>query len=206
MAELADKYPSPHWTVIRQRVALAGVVSDEVSGAPIVGARVEITSGPRSARQTTRADGSYVFSGLPVGNYGLRASIPAPGGRYGAVTTDAVAVTDTRDTDGRLTVAAWNPALSPTRIQGTVQGKPSGGDAAPLAGARVQARGSRYAVTTGDHGRYALIPLEAGKLTLEFSAPGFKSGSATLSLTVGNDLTQDMTLDFEVPPKKTNGG
>lgn len=206
MADLADKYPSPHWTVIRQRVALAGVVSDEVSGAPIVGARVEITNGPHSARQTTRADGSYVFSGLPVGNYGLRASIPAPGGRYGAVTTDAIAVTDARDADGRLTVAAWNPALPPTRIHGTVKGKASGKSAAPLASARVQVRGGRYSATTDGGGSYALSPLEAGKLTLEFSAPGFKSASVTLSLTAGNDLTQDITLDFVVPPKKTNGG
>lgn len=206
MADLADKYPSPHWTVIRQWVALAGVVSDGVSGAPIVGARVEIASGPRSARQTTRADGSYVFSGLPAGSYGLRASLPTPGGRYGTVTADSVAVTDTRDADGRLAVTAWNPSLSPTRVHGTMQGKASGKAAAPVAGAKVQVRGSGYAATTDDQGRYALGPLEAGKLTLEFSAAGFQTRAAIVTLVAGNDLAQDITLDFEVPPKKTNGG
>lgn len=205
MVDLADKYPSPHWTLIRQRVALAGVVSDGVSGAPIVGALVEITSGPKATRQTTRADGSYVFSGLPAENYSLSVSPPAPGNRYGTA-SDAVTVTETRDADSRLAVTLKNLALPPTCIHGTVRGKPSGGDAAPLAGARVQARGSGFAATTDDQGRYALGPLEAGKLTLEFFAKGFQNGLAALSLTAGNDLAQDITLEFEVPPKKTNGG
>ena len=59
-----------------QTAALHGRVTDE-SGAVVPGAAVSLTAGPDAARQaTTDGLGSYSFSGLPPGDYQVRASAP----------------------------------------------------------------------------------------------------------------------------------
>jgi hypothetical protein len=85
----------------RHRVAIAGVVVDDMSGKPVAGAHLEITAQPqayteklarlRSRRVApgqapqrpdttrTRPDGLFFFLDLPVGNYSLLGFMPRQG-------------------------------------------------------------------------------------------------------------------------------
>jgi Carboxypeptidase regulatory-like domain len=62
--------------VFAQTATLRGQITDE-TGAVIPGAKVTVT-GPSGLVKTTTAgtDGSYSFTGLPLGNYAVQASAP----------------------------------------------------------------------------------------------------------------------------------
>ena len=50
---------------------IAGIVTDSKTGAPIAGAKVEITSGSEKVTATTSSNGHYVALSLPPDNYTL---------------------------------------------------------------------------------------------------------------------------------------
>jgi hypothetical protein len=85
---------------VRHRVAIAGVMVDDITGKPLAGARLEITTKPpayaeklavlrsyrdaqgepvRSDTTYTRGDGLFFFLDLPAGDYGLVGFLPRPG-------------------------------------------------------------------------------------------------------------------------------
>jgi iron complex outermembrane receptor protein len=83
--------------------AISGLVSDP-TGAAVVGASVEVTSGPVASRSvTTNGEGRYRVEGLPYGDYVVR--VTAPG---------------FRTIERRVSVSAAAPAVADFRL--TVQG------------------------------------------------------------------------------------
>ena len=205
MPNAPKAYDSPHWTVIRQRASMAGVVSDAISGEPIAGAMVEILSGPRMGAQTSRGDGSYVFIGLPAGTYNLRASFTRMGDRYGMSNVATVKISNTQDNQGSWAASLQQLPLPPTRIHGTVQGKQSDGTTAPVAGVKVSLRGSSDSTVTDGDGRYALNAIQAGSRTVEIMAAGYRPAVVTAALAAGQDYLLDLTLDPDTPSKQANG-
>lgn len=174
---------------LSRAVALAGQVTDGVSGKPIAGAVVEIVDRPE--RTVSRPDGIFFFLDLPADSYRLRVIAPQLGTRYGTVETDAVQVEDGRDAAGRVKVAKADVKLPPTRIHGQVT---RSDNAQPIVGAKVRLRGDTTVVRTDADGRYALTGLVAGNPTLEVSAANFVTASQAVELGAGQDLTVDIAL------------
>ena len=95
-------------TALAQAVSVQGRVLDP-SGQPVPGAAVSLRSASGLVRQApSRADGSYVFGGVPPGSYDLGAA--AEGFRAEPVRV-TVGATDTLDADIRLTLAALTDAV-----------------------------------------------------------------------------------------------
>jgi hypothetical protein len=183
---------------VRHLVALAGRVTDAATGQPVAGAQVAITTAPqaftdrlalaalaagagwaalaeRPDRTLTRADGSFYFVDLPDGSYGLTASLPAAGPRYGTVSATA---TVTRDAQGGLKPVLTVLALPPTQVGGTVQGP----DQKPLLLAEVMMVGSGERTLTDAAGSYRLLGVEPGARTVEATAPGCRPLRQTVQL------------------------
>jgi hypothetical protein len=195
------------WTILRRAVAIAGRVTDVLSGGPIAGALIEITNGPaafisirniratdpawarqpvRLDRRLSRPDGMYAFSDLPVGNYTLQVSAPSQGSRYGVVTLASVAVTNDREPSGRIKLAAADAALSPTRIRGQVL-RADTSPPKPAAGAKVRLRGDTTIVLTDAGGNFMLNGLVAGSPMIEVTAKGFKTFTQVVLLKAGQE-------------------
>ncbi len=95
-------------TALAQAVSVQGRVLDP-SGQPVPGAAVSLRSASGIVRQApSRADGSYVFGGVPPGAYDLGAA--AEGFRAEPVRV-TVGAADTLDADIRLTLAALTDAV-----------------------------------------------------------------------------------------------
>jgi hypothetical protein len=203
MASWQQKYPQPHWAIIRHVVSIAGTVRDAATGAPIAGALVELAEGPRQGRQSSQPDGSYFFVDLPKGSYRLRVSVPGLAGRYQAYASEPIEIGDAGD--AKFAPATQNILLAPTRVHGSVQGALSDGTLAPIAGAVVRLRGDRNGVVTDEKGQYALNGIRAGSQTVEATAARFRLKAEPLTLEVGEDHTLDLTLDPEPTAKKPNG-
>jgi hypothetical protein len=89
------------WLTVRRRVAIAGIVVDDISGKPVAGAYLEITAKPeayatrvatlgsrrgmraeppqRPDTARTRTNGLFFFLDLPEGDYGLVGFLPRQG-------------------------------------------------------------------------------------------------------------------------------
>jgi hypothetical protein len=196
--------------IVRHRVALAGRVADALSGQPLAGARVEITSAPaaftsllalrargagdlwaamaeRPDRTRTARDGHYHFLDLPPGAYTLTATLPAAGSRYGMAT---ILRTLAADSLGNVALASADLALPPTAVQGRVSGLAAA--AVPMAELRVGGSGER---TWSDaQGAYRLSGLEAGPRVVLVSARGFAPQSQPVKLAPGAAVTLDLAL------------
>ena len=187
------------WEIVRRRVALAGCVVDAGTGKPVQGAVVAITGMPdafkkrlevaaqpygnrwntmleRPDRTRTRPDGLFYFLGLPDGKYGLIASIPGCGGRYGTVEESA---TVSRNADGDTKIALVKCVLPPTLVKGkiTASGRKTG-----VALARVRIKGSGERVFSDAQGQYIVVGIEPGKRTLLVSAQGYRAESQECTL------------------------
>jgi hypothetical protein len=194
-------------------VSIAGRVTDEVSGAAIAGATIEVVDGPpafekkrqtlandpewerkaeRLDRTTSHSDGIFFLSKLPPGMYRLRVTPPPPSSRYETVETRQIEVAETRDERGRIQLDPADVALSPTRIHGQVT-RGDSGDA--VVGARVRLVGDYRVVRTDSQGRYALTDLVASSPTLEVSAVQFKPVRREVSLQAGQNLNVDVVLE-----------
>jgi hypothetical protein len=197
-------------------VAVAGRVVDALSGQPLAGARVEITSAPaaflelvglravaakaagelwaalaeRPDRTRTARDGHYHFLDLPAGAYTLSASLPAAGSRYGTAT---VFQTLTADSLGNVGLTSADLALPPTAVQGKVSSLASLPGAVPMAEITLGGSGER---TYSDAlGAYRLAGIEAGARTVLVSARGFAPQSQAVTLAQpGAVLTLDLAL------------
>jgi len=200
------------WEVATCALAIAGRVTDAVTGEPVPAARVTIASGPpafearrgvltagpgwerlaeRLDRTWTRPDGSYRFLDLPAGLYRLEVVTPSLGSRYGTAQTGPIRVWATRDAAGRIKLDPGDVALAPTRIGGTVVNQ---ADGKPVAGARVRLRGDTEVALTDVDGRYALVGLVQGTPTVEVSARNFVTATRATSVTAGQAQTVDVGL------------
>lgn len=179
---------------ITHRAALVGRVIDQLDQRPLPGITVEISDAPaayrsrlealrqgrpdaRPDRLVTDGNGWFCWLDLPVGSYGLRASLPDP--RYAAATLTANVVAGT--------AAPVELRIAPTAVTGTVTAdRPAG----PLAMVRVRMLDSgEVAFTTAD-GRFTLSPVEPGAArVLELSAQGYVAATRTVTLPQGQTTT-----------------
>jgi hypothetical protein len=184
----------------QHKVAIAGRVLDAVSGKPMGGADVLLTTVPEAFRQRltvvssayatqwnqmmerpdrtqSRPDGLFYFLDLPDGDYGLRISMPSLGRRYGGLEVPA---TVSRDKDGNIKFRLLRCALPPTLVRGrvTAPGQEAG---VPLARIRVKGSGERG--FTDSQGQFVLTGIEPGKKrTLLVSAQGYGNTSKDFAL------------------------
>ncbi len=173
---------------IRHRAAIAGHITDAISGKGIPEAVVNVI-GQNQCTLTVR-EGFYYFIDLPAGQYGLSAAAPHLGTRYGTASVSDVAVAD--DADGRPIFAPKaNLPLPPTRLVGQV--RRSDNDQV-IVKATVQLRGSKARTLTDNLGQYILSGLQKGNPTVQVSAPGFATATQTVTLTAGEATTADFSL------------
>lgn len=196
----------------RHQVALAGTITDSVTGKPMRQALVEILLGPaahqakvdilardpawllrneRFDRTHTRGDGLFFFIDLAPGDYTLRVSAPQLGTRYGVIEAGPFTVQTGRDANGRVRVAQADVTLAPTLIQGQVI---RGDNSQAVAGAQVRLRGDTHIVVTAADGQYRLLDIVASKLTVEVSAANFQTAQRTVNLAAGQARTVNITL------------
>jgi hypothetical protein len=198
-------------TEARHQVAIAGRLTDAVTGTLLAGCRVQLTSVPaafaawlasraleigarweslpvRPDRAVTQGDGHFHFLDLPDGQYTVAASLPPAGTRYG---TAQVGRTISRDAGGTIARQTADLALPPTTVRGRVTGP--GNVAVQLAWVRV--RGGVENTYTDGLGEYVLTALEAGSRALLVSASGFQpSPPVSVSLQVGTVATMNVSL------------
>jgi subtilisin family serine protease len=158
---------------------LTGTVTNAASGAPIAGARVDVT-GPSNRTVLTGADGTYRIT-LPVGDYTV--AVSAFGFNNG---TASVTITEGQTTTQDF---ALDPASS-----FTVSGVVSDSDGNPVANATVVIQGTPIPpATTGADGAYSFSNVPAGSYTVAASA-GACFGAQSQSLVVDGDETLNFTL------------
>lgn len=193
----------------RNRVAIAGQLSNAETGQVIHRARVEITKMPdsfknwltlramqyganwetmveRPDRTQTTIDGHFHFLDLPDGDYTLTASLPSTGTRYGAVEKK---VQVSRNGD-RIKLAAADIALPPTGIKGQI----TNAENQPIVMAKVQVKGTEESTFSDSKGNYLLSGLEVSKVqyTVRFSAQGYQQCSPNIQLSQGQVKTLDI--------------
>lgn len=174
----------------------------------------------RIDRTWSQADGLFYLMDLPAGQYQLRVSVvdlPStdPRLRGSLVTTPPDDYRDRLDAwqlgtrykvveigplqthrhkkHKPVVIARADVALSPTRIHGFVTANGSG---EPVAGARVCLRGDTTVVITKEDGSYELMPLVAGKPTVEVSAANYKNASQAVTLKSGQDCVVNFHIEY----------
>src|SRR5919199_5413858 len=187
----------------KNRVAIAGQLSNAETGQVIHRARVEITKMPdsfknwltlramqyganwetmveRPDRTQTAIDGHFHFLDLPDGDYTLTASLPGTGTRYGAVEKE---VKVSRNGD-RIKLAAADIALPPTGIKGQITNTEN----KPIVMAKVQVKGTDESTFSDSKGNYLLSGLEVSKVqsTVRFCAQGYQQFYQDIQLSQGD--------------------
>ncbi len=196
----------------RNRVAIAGQLSNAETGQVIHRARVEITKMPdsfknwltlcamqyganwetrveRPDRTQTAIDGHFHFLDLPDGDYTLTASLPSTGTRYGAV-EKKVQVSCNGD---MIQLAAADIALPPTGIKGQI----TNAENQPIVMAKVQVKGAEESTFSDSKGNYLLSGLEVSNVqsTIIFSAHAYQQDSKDIQLSQGEVKTLDIKLN-----------
>lgn len=181
---------------IRHRVAIAGSVTDTITGQYMLGAVVKIVE--QNLQTKSREDGSFYFIDLPVGQYSLNISAPNLGSRYGIFTIPNVTVKND-DKDGNPTFDSQSflyVKLSPTRLVGQVKSSENN-QPTTIANALVQLRGSETQTLTDKEGRYILSCIQAGKPTVQVSVNGFVTQIKKVEDLIPG---KDKLLDFNLVP------
>ncbi len=179
----------PTWETVRRQVAIAGRVTDALTGRPISGARLSITSLDFSLDVSTVADGHFHLMDCPDGAYAIDAAFPEAGSRYGRMRVQAIVA---RDAGGRIAMASADLALNPTTIKGIVTRQ--GGT--PVTMAEISLRGSGELTFSDREGNYSLCGVETGDRLVQVLAQGFKPVSQTVKLVkAGDTATIDFILD-----------
>ncbi len=192
--------------------ALSGVVTDQLSGTPIMGAVVTAyRQGPGAEAAAARTDehGAYVISGLQPGDYLVRA---VAGGYLAEWYPEAATVREASSVAVAAgdTCAGVDFTLSAGgSITGTVNDRHSG---EPIAGARVEVTGAAGPFTavafTGRDGAYTVTGLPSGSYIVQASARDYvpiyfdgalRRAEATAVVVTAPDTVS--RIDFSLPPR-----
>lgn len=186
------------WERIRHRVALAGRVTDVQTNKTIAGVEIRIVKAPDAfidrlknltlqhkdlskkivkspERTQTARDGHFHFLDLPEGEYGLTASLPSAGKRYGTASVEV------KVSKGNNVIAIADMKLPPTCLKGKIVD----GDADPVVLAKVGLKYTEESSFSDREGRYLLNEIEASEnfeRTLIVSAQGYQTTSETVIL------------------------
>lgn len=159
--------------------AISGVVTDASTNAPLSGATV--TDGTRSA--TTDTSGAYTINNVTAGTYTVTVSRIG----YSSSSKSVTVVSGT-------TSAANFALVVATPTTGTITGKvTSSSTGLPISGARITA-GSRAAFTNAS-GNYIISNLAPGTYQVQASASGYKRLRKTVTLTAGNTIIVNFSLN-----------
>jgi Carboxypeptidase regulatory-like domain len=178
---------------VRHQVAIAGIITDSLTGGAISAALVQvegITRDRKPLQTLTRTDGSFFLIDLPSGQYSLKVTLPAAGSRYNS-TTVAVTVSNREPNRPIILDPRANIQLTPTRLLGLVRRSDTN---QAIANASVQVRGSKTLTLTDKDGQYRLSGMPAGTLTIEISANGFITLNQKVVLTPGQATNQNFSL------------
>ena len=179
---------------IRHQVAIAGRVTDALTGRPLGGALVSITPdamppafksllkaramqygepwttmSERPDRARTAADGIFYFLDLPDGDYGLTASLADMGKRCGSAQANA---TVSRDKNGDIKRVFLELAIQPTTVRGRITGS---AHKSGVVMAEVRMKGSGERAFSDGQGQYVLSgvePIELKKGVASKARPG----------------------------------
>lgn len=189
---------------IKHRAAIAGHITDAITGKEISGAAVEVVG--KNLITLTREDGFFYFVNLEKGQYELSILVPqgsrsSYGGNDDEPTAriSGVAVENEPDRpDGKPGKPIFdlkaNVSLDPTRLVGSVK---RSDNANPIPKAIVKLRGSEIQTLTDDKGQYFLSGLPSPvKLTIQVSAKEIATTSQQVTLESG----KQQSLDFNVKP------
>ncbi|WP_281658304.1 carboxypeptidase regulatory-like domain-containing protein [Halobacillus sp. Cin3] len=177
---------------------VAGSVSSEDSGDPIVGAVVEIIdrTGALIATVVTDPDGAFQFSGLATGVY--RLNVSAEG--FGNANQDIEVIS------GQLAQTDFSLSENPGRLEGLVIEQDSG---VPVIGATVVIReGSPtgpvvVATATDSDGDFAVSGLTPGVYAVTVSSSSLRSQTATISISA--DATSFVRFELSPGPGTLEG-
>jgi hypothetical protein len=158
---------------------IRGVVSNLVTGAPVVGASVSASGTGIST--TTGFDGSYELNSVPAGPTTLIAS--ADGFESATVQVSVIA--------GQTAVQNISLSARGSLVQGTVFNAATN---QPIAGAAIEVKATGIRTSSGSNGAFALPNVPAGSQTLTASAPGYDSDQAALFLTADVATSRDFYL------------
>lgn len=159
-----------------QTGTIKGAITDAANGQPLSGVTVNVTaSGAYNRSATTGADGSYILTDIPPGDFTIAISRPG----YKTVTGSG-----TINAGGTLIVSPKLAAAgtSGTRLVGKVV------DCAndlPVSGVIVSLSGT-VSTTTDSQGIFLVENIPSGTYLLSLSAPGYLSQGFQVMITEGN--------------------
>ena len=164
--------------------SISGVVTTAL-GVPLPGATVTVLRGNTTVATTTTAgDGSYSFSGIPAGEYVVRASL----------LTFQTGIAGVTVLDGQNSIANFSLAANPGAISGQVL---DDGTMLPIAGATVSAIQSDVLIataTTNGSGNYTINGLAPGSYTVTGSAAGYQADTTGATVLAGQTTTVNFSL------------
>ena len=164
---------------------LSGTVTDASTTAPLSGATVTLSNG---AVTSTNAGGSYQFTSVAAGTYGLSAAKPgyATGSASGVVVTAGSTTTQ-------------NFALTPAP-PGTLQGTVTDASTKLAVGGATVTLSTGPSTTTNASGFYQFASLGAGTYNVTAAKAGYNSSTAIgVVVTSGGTTTQDFALTAPAP-------
>lgn len=171
--------------VSQDAAALRGFVTDGVSGLPLVGAAVHVSSGIRQFAVTTGSGGAFELVGIPSGEAGVTSDKPG----YHLVSTSLML------SGGRS--YQYSPALFPESAAipegATLQGRVIAEDTSlPVSGATIVLGAS--SVVSGGDGRFDAGGLQAGELPIRVDASGYLGTTLHVLLSAGANRVGDLRL------------
>lgn len=168
---------------IRQGASLSGLVVYEDS-APAASAKLIITNdaGDRIAVLYTDEDGSYAFSGIPLGSYNITASSEIDDRKY----TGAAAVTIEDAADiavGDIILKAENVGAGTANIRGKVTARGSTQPSVVILKDVFMNEVAKY--TTGKNGKYSFVNIPDGAYTIIATTESDGAGYTTVTIKDG---------------------
>lgn len=165
--------------------AVAGVVTDSLTGTPLPGARVILTSGGDLLETTATAGGAYHLCGVPAGPLRLRATVAGSTSGIRALGID----------QGSLnTLDLQVPLSTPVSVTGRIVDLVTG---APVGTATLRLIGTEQRQVSDRDGRFAFLDVPPGRYALEVQHLGY--GMQSDSLIVGGG--QEMEIEMRLPTR-----
>ncbi len=168
--------------------SVSGTVKDS-DGTPLE--NVEISLSAEGYTTKTASDGTYGFTGVPVGDYTVTAAAPAD---MEPVGENTLTVTVEEDK-----TAAADFTFKATVHYGSVSGTVKDSDGTPLENVEVSLSAEGYTTKTASDGTYGFTGVPVGDYTVTAAAPADMEpvGENTLTVTVEEDKTAAADFTFK---------